>query len=292
MLQGTLETASGQPRHRASNVSVLGAAAEFWQLGRGGPAKPPTGDEIVLNQPLADQLHVKVGDEVILRLPQANLVPADSPLGRKTETSRSRRFTVSAVIAAEGLGRFGLRPTQQLPLDAFTAIEPLQRMIDVPEQVNAILVAGRDESAVPDAAAEQELQQSFQPTLADYGLSLQKTDRDYFNLTSDRMLHGAGGRGGGHEGVWRRRRAAGVHLPGELHHGRQMAAERFRTRQSRHVDFSEQPPLGPLLNREGRPIAPLKSERNCAECLGRRRFGGARRAGETRRRDCNHLLPA
>src|SRR4029077_13890965 len=107
---------------------------------------------------------------------------------RKTETSRSRRFTVIAVIAAEGLGRFGLRPHKQLPLDAFTAIEPLQRMIDVPEHVNAILVAGRDESAVPDAAAEQELQQSFQPTLADYGLSLKKTDRDYFNLASDRML--------------------------------------------------------------------------------------------------------
>ena len=90
LLQGSLESATGEPQHRASNVSVLGVRAKFWQLGHGGPAKPPSGDEIVLNQPLAEQLHVKAGDEVLLRLPQANLVPADSPMGRKTETSRSR----------------------------------------------------------------------------------------------------------------------------------------------------------------------------------------------------------
>ena len=258
MLQGTLEAATGEPRHRTSNVSVLGVGAEFWQLGHGGPANLPTGDEIVLNQPLADQLHAKVGDELILRLPQANLVPADSPLGRKTETSRSRRFTVSAVIAAEGLGRFGLRPTQQLPLDAFTAIEPLQRMIDVPEQVNAILVAGRDESAVPDAAAEQETAAIVPANIGGLRTIAQKNRSRLFQSHFRPHAHRTGGRGSRHEGVWRRRCAAGIHLPGQLHNGRQRARENslFDNRGTRSFRTAA---AGAAVNREGRPIAPLKA---------------------------------
>src|SRR5262245_61895384 len=134
MLQGTLENPGGEHHYRAGNVAVLGTGGEFWKLGDGRPAKPPTGDEIVLNAPLAEQLRAKIGDEIILRLSQATDVPADSPLGRKTETVRSRRFTVSAIIPAEGLGRFGLRPTQQLPLNAFTAIEPLDQMLGVQDR--------------------------------------------------------------------------------------------------------------------------------------------------------------
>lgn len=256
LVPGTLEAASGQPRHRANNVSLLGVPEEFWRLGHGGPAQPPRADQIVLNQPLADQLHVKVGDELLLRLPQASLIPADSPLGRKSETSRSRRLTVSAVIAADGLGRFGLRPTQQLPQDAFTAIEPLQRLIDLPDRVNAILVAGRHESTVPDAAAEQTLQQSLRPTLADYGLSVRKTDRDYFNLTSERLLLKPAVAAGAAK-AFRTDGAQPVftYLANYILAGGGRGKIPYSTVAA--LDFSKQPPLGPLLNPQGRPIGPL-----------------------------------
>ncbi len=255
LLQGSLESASDS-QHRAGGVTVLGAPAEFWQLGRGGPAKPPAGDAIVLNQPLAERLHVKAGDELLLRLPQANLVPADSALGKKTETSRGRRFTVSEVIAAEGLGRFGLRPTQQMPLDAFTAIEPLQRLIDVPDRANAILVAGGNEADVPGDAAEQSLEQSVRPTLADYGLSLHKTERGYFDLTSERMLlepavAAAAMKAFGAEGA----QPVFTYLANYIMAGEGRGKIPYSTIAA--VDFSKEPPLGPLKNREGRAIGPL-----------------------------------
>ncbi len=68
MLQGTLESAAGQAHRRAGNVAILGTTEQFWKFGQGGPAKSPTGDEMVLNEPLAEQLRVKVGDELILAL--------------------------------------------------------------------------------------------------------------------------------------------------------------------------------------------------------------------------------
>jgi ABC-type lipoprotein release transport system permease subunit len=213
----------------------------------------------VLNQPLADQLHATVGDEVLLRLPQASDVPADSPLGRKTETSHSRRFTVSEIIPAEGLGRFGVRPTQQLPWDAFTAIEPLQQLVDVPGRVNAILVAGHDESGGPDSAAEQVLRESLQPALADYGLTLRKTDRGYFNLTSDRMLlepavNAAAMKAFQSDGA----QPVFTYLANYILAARGRGKIPYSTIAA--VDFSAEPPLGPLLNRQGQPIGPLASD--------------------------------
>ena len=49
-----------------------------------------------------------------------------------------RRLTVTAIIPAAGLGRFSLRPNQQLPNDAFVAAETLQDALEQPRKVNAI----------------------------------------------------------------------------------------------------------------------------------------------------------
>ncbi|HZZ30113.1 MAG TPA: ABC transporter permease [Pirellulales bacterium] len=258
MLLGTLENPVGDHHRRAGNVAVLGVGQQFWQLGRGAPPKPPVKDEIVLNQPLANQLSVQVGDEVVLRFSQASNVPADSTLGRKTETVRSRRFLVSAIIPAEGLGRFGLRPTQQVPLNAFTAIQPLQEMLGVDGRVNAIFVSGRgaDENAIPDAAAEQSLQQSLQPTLADYNISVRKTARGYFNITTDRMLLEPAVESAAEQAF-----AAAGAQPAFTYLANYILADEGRGKLPYStvaaIDFSDQPPLGPLVNREGSPIGPL-----------------------------------
>ncbi len=258
MLQGTLENPTGDDNHhRAGNVAVLGTTSDFWKLGHGGPQKPPAGDEIVLNQPLADQLHAKVGDEVLLRLSQASDVPADSPLGRKTGTVRSQRFTVSAIIPAEGLGRFGLNPTQQLPLDAFASIAPLQRLVGVEGRVNAILVAGREEAGNPDAAAEKDLAKLFKPTPADYGISIHKTNLGYFNITTDRMLFEPAVL----DAVFR---ATGklnsqevfTYLANYISVGDGKAKIPYSTVAA--IDWRDNPPFGPLVNRDGQPISKLK----------------------------------
>ena len=66
---------------------------------------------------------MKPGDEVIVRLPRPGGIPADSALGQKRDTVQNFRLTVSGIIPADGLGRFGLRPTQHLPLNAYIELE-------------------------------------------------------------------------------------------------------------------------------------------------------------------------
>jgi putative ABC transport system permease protein len=173
---------------RANRVSLIGCDERFWKLGSGGPTRPNAPGEVVLNQPLADELAVKAGDDVVIRLPVPSDIPPDSPLGKKTELIANRRLRVAEVIAAEGLGRFGLRPNQQVPRNCYLSLADLQAALGEPDRVNAILVAGRDAVSPPPEATESHLADLLEPQLADYGLSLEETKRGYFNLTSERMV--------------------------------------------------------------------------------------------------------
>ena len=206
LLQATLTHNIGsndKDRRLAGQVTVLGIQPDFWKtFSKSGPKldKPIGDSEIVLNQPLADKLGAKVGDEVILRLPRPSDIPADSALGRKKETVRSLpALRVVQILPAEGLGRFGLYPTQQVPDDAFVSLGTLQQRdaLDQPGRVNAIFVSLDPGAAAPPGAANQLLTESLHPQPTDYGLSIKRTDDGYFNLTSDRMLIDAAARSGG-----------------------------------------------------------------------------------------------
>lgn len=186
MLQATVE-APGSGR-RANQVHVIGADERIWALHSDQPAQRLNGDQIALNESLARELGVDVGDSVILRIPAAAEIPPDSPLGRKTETVRNRRLTVSAIVPMHGLGQFSLRPNQQSPLNAFVAPITIQQPLEQRDRVNAMLVFDSDvQHAAPSEAADK-LELALAPQLTDFGLAIEETPQGYFNLTSQRML--------------------------------------------------------------------------------------------------------
>ncbi|HWA98083.1 MAG TPA: FtsX-like permease family protein, partial [Pirellulales bacterium] len=166
---------------RANRVSIYAAAVPSW------PA--PKSDELILNAPLAAALGARAGDEVLVRLPAPSEIPRDSALGRKTETISTRRLRVGSIVAANGAGRFSLRPNQSTPLVAFVGLDALAEMLKQPDHANAILVTARDDRRAPEPADHAALQQMLRPRLADFGLHVvPESPHSYFNLTSDRML--------------------------------------------------------------------------------------------------------
>lgn len=203
--RGIVETPAGRAARRASQVQIVGAGADFWELGdaRYRPAQQPGRDEIVLNAPLAEDLQVGVGDELVLRLPTAQHVPADSPLGRRSDRVRAiAGLRVVGIVPAESLGRFSLAASQAAPRNAYVARQTLQRALDQDDRVNAILVAGPSAQTPPGADAQAALAAALTPELADYGFALQPVRRtfqpdpgqpeevvlNYLSLTTDRML--------------------------------------------------------------------------------------------------------
>jgi len=262
LLQGTLDRPGTETR-RASKVTVLGADERFWRQGEVRPSRLPTLNEVVLNETLADELQAQIGDRVILRLPQISEIPADSPLGRKTETSQSRGLTVIDVVPAESLGRFGLRPTQQLVHNAYTSIETLQNLLDQTGNANAIIVAGDETASAGRASSANSgchaaLKRALQPMLIDYGIKVEKTDRGYFNFTSDRMLIEPPAA----EAILREfggedSQPVLVYLANyiKVTKGGKEAKIPYSTIAA--VDFVDKPPLGPLTTIDGRTITKI-----------------------------------
>lgn len=259
LLQGSLtQPDSGA---RANQVNLLGCGPTFWELADGGSEAGPAEGEVFLNQPLADELQVALADDVVVRLPRPTDIPPDSPLGKKTDLVANRRLKVAKILPTDGLGRFSLRPNQQAPRNAFFHLADLQSALDQPpDRVNALLVAGHEIAQPPAAEAERRLQQSLRPKLADYGLSLRRTPRGYFNLTSDRMLlEPAIERAAAHVFEPDHPQLAFTYLANYILAGE---GDRGRIPYSTitALDLAEVAPLGPFKTPEGQPIDALADD--------------------------------
>jgi len=278
LLQGTVQvTGKDQPR-RAGGVTVIGCDEHFWiHLGRDddGARRPPEKRQIILNQPLADELGASVGDEVVLRLSHVTDIPADSPMGRKTDTIRNlAELVVADIIPAEGLGRFSLRPSQQLPKNAYLPLDTLQKALKQPGKINAIFVAGKSPDAEPNEQAEDALRAMFRPSLADFGFTITRVRRtftdpdtgqqqivyDYFNLSSDRMIFPAAAEAAADQAL-----AADHAQPALTYLANTIAkgdAEEYDggIPYSTVVAIDSTPELGPLFTPEGQPLPPLAED--------------------------------
>ncbi len=165
LVPGSMSSTRGEQTTQATQLSILGVTEEFWKFGEDEVAKPTSGDGAILSQSIADELHVSVGDEVLLRVAVPSNIPADSTLGEKADASTVRRLTVAA-IDNSGIARFGLHPSQLEPRNVFVPLATMQRLLKIPGKANVIAVGSKDSS----------LLLPLQPQLADFGLQLEEVD--------------------------------------------------------------------------------------------------------------------
>lgn len=266
LVQGTLEQPDSH--RRATQVTIIGSDEQFWMLdNRPVSDRALKPGEVILSEPLARELGIEISENaaadkapaVIMRLPSPGEVPADSPLGRKTETVRNVRLTVAKVVPAEGLARFSLNPSQRTSLNAFVSIETLQRALEQAEKVNAIVVGASVEDAEQSGTTSEpleieRLEATLRPQLEDYGLRIEQTPRGYFDLSSERMIL--------EPEVVREARKSFSHWPTQVAftylantiaaNGREIPYSTITG-----IDPVAEPPLGPFVTETGEPLTPL-----------------------------------
>ena len=186
---------NGSARHadsgaRAARVQIQGIDANFTALfPQGGSAlwanlqKQPgqTFPPIAINSSLQRELGVRMGDAVLLSLARESQAHREALFGRSDDIVATLRTTVAAILPDRGPGRFGLRPHQHLPFNAYIDLGTLQGALDQRGKVNALLAAVDQ----PLAASQKALSRRLTP--ADFDLALTPT-ANYVAIESRRFV--------------------------------------------------------------------------------------------------------
>ncbi len=189
---------NAKTKTRASDVTVMGLDERAFDLFyRSQPNNAPDWlsvlkenngafPSIVINQALQKELGVEVGDFIVLALQRQSEVHRESLFGNKetADVVRSMRAKVARITPDEGLGRFGLRPHQSLPFNAFLALPELQDRLEQPGSVNGVFATEQNFKIESDGKVGQ-LQQALKSavSLVDLGLKL-NVQENFLSLES------------------------------------------------------------------------------------------------------------
>lgn len=173
---------------RVNNAQILGVDESFWKLAPQPHEQVTLDDEfVIINDLLAEQLKLKIGDELLLRMEQPDVLSRDAPLSSVEDSSLAFRLNISAIYADANFGHFSLRANQAVPFNIFVGKATLQEKLDLVCRSNLMLVG------IAPAATHSllEVNTSFQAnfTLDDAHYSLIPIDgKSELELRNSRMF--------------------------------------------------------------------------------------------------------
>jgi len=185
LLQEGSAVADGGAR-RINNIQVLGVDPKFDSIaGIQDYYSTLSGDSIIISRNLANRLSVEAGDELLLRIEKASLIPLNAPFVSDAESVVTMRAAVKAVAGDRELGRFNLKVSQTAPFNIFIALDRLEDLMDFSGRANVLLFQANEQTGsekILETVGEQ-----F--SASDAGLKLRKLDAlQQMEVTSDRVF--------------------------------------------------------------------------------------------------------
>lgn len=139
LLEGVAVANGGQ--QRVNKVQIVGIDTGFGKIAKTTVFSELQNNEIIISQNLAEKLEIKEGDNLLVRIKKASLIPLNAPFVSDEETSVSLQATVKKVVQKEGLGRFSLKNSQTAPYNIFLPIDRLNRLMEFEGKANQILIS-------------------------------------------------------------------------------------------------------------------------------------------------------
>jgi putative ABC transport system permease protein len=183
MLKGiVIDQGSG---NRVNNAGIIGIDSTINGFSI-SPVPIPGDDEAVISSTLADRLHVKPGDELLVRVENVNPIPVNSPFARESGPTVGLRLTIMAVADDDQLGRLNLANNQSTVYNVFLSISFLSARLNISGKANILLVAGDHREYTPASIADS-IQEHW--SLKDMGLKFDHHgQKGIYDLVSDRIF--------------------------------------------------------------------------------------------------------
>lgn len=183
LLDGTAVAGGGEKR--INGVKVIGTDHSFDSIaGTNNFYARLQADSVIISSNLAERLNLGIGDDFLIRMKSASLVPLNAPFVSESGNSVSLRVTISAIAGAEELGTFNILNSQTPPFNIFISQDHLRSLMEIGDKSNILLFAGDKH---PKQVLEQVLKNTW--TLEDAGLSIRYDPRrKSADVKSDRIF--------------------------------------------------------------------------------------------------------
>ncbi len=193
----TVERQQDQSTTRASKVQMLAVNSEFWDALIDPTTEnqiPLEEDEVAVNQSLANELALSIGDEITIRMSDTPAVPADNPLGRRDSTGVGLpRQKIVSILPDSGIGGLSLLVGQSVNRNIFCNLATVQDILESNKKANAAIVFSDHASSSVEPDSQElcdDLNLQFSPSLEDYGLQLTHHQRTFPDESIDEISEG------------------------------------------------------------------------------------------------------
>ncbi|MEN8122572.1 MAG: ABC transporter permease, partial [Bacteroidota bacterium] len=184
IVQGIAINSDGGQRINSTNV--LGVKSSFWQL---SDIKMPElkADEAIISANTAQNLNLKVGDELLLRVQNADVIPLNAPFVSQENNSIALRLKIIYIADDKSLGRFSLKSNQTAPYNIFVSHKYLSEKLELKGLSNLILVAEDENQKLNSTKLDETLNEIWQ--LEDVGVKIQELkEQGKYELVSSRIF--------------------------------------------------------------------------------------------------------
>ncbi len=173
-------------RKRINQIQILGVDGTFDHIaGKESYYSTLHGDSVIISSNLAERLSLQSGDELLLKITKASLIPLNAPFVSDADNIVSLRVTIKDIAGTEELGRFSLKNSQTSPFNLFISVDKLRELMEIGDKSNLILIASENLLSVEDLS--QSIQENWK--LADAGLHIRESDSEaILEVISDRVF--------------------------------------------------------------------------------------------------------
>lgn len=185
LIQEGMAVAEGGSR-RINKVQVTGVDSYFDHMaGMDGYFGSLSGDSIIISVNLANRLNLGKGEEVLLRIEKASLIPLNAPFVSDAGGTVSLRAYIKEVAGEGQLGNFNLKVSQTAPFNIFISLSRLEELMEFDNRINVILVDAGNQ--LDTDQIETSLRNQF--TGPDAGLKMQYLEQSgLFEVASSRVF--------------------------------------------------------------------------------------------------------
>lgn len=149
VLNGSATKADGSAR--ANGVTAIGVEPKSWKSVATDEPQPfeLLPGQALLNEQVAEQLKLELGERFVLRLPKTSGLSQDAVMVNRDEAMITLRLEYAGPALPELLGNYALHAGQGTPQNILMRSEDLQHAADADGRANVLLVAGNKPNEEP-----------------------------------------------------------------------------------------------------------------------------------------------